>query len=138
MHSPTANAGQSTVENRGIRFVSFHESTRVCRRGNIPPTMGATRLILTRPESLVKDRSPDDSQRTWTAVPASSRSTIRIPVSYAACRQIVAALKLPYTVTLARPWELERIPFPGHRHPGFLPKSFGRISSCSCSLLCDA
>jgi site-specific recombinase XerD len=36
-------------------------------------------------------------------------------VSYATYRQIVAALKFLYTVTLARPWEVERIPFPRHR-----------------------
>jgi site-specific recombinase XerD len=38
-------------------------------------------------------------------------------VSYATYRQIVAALKFLYTVTLARSWEVERIPFPRHRCP---------------------
>ena len=38
-------------------------------------------------------------------------------VSYATYRQIVAALKFLYTVTLSRPWEVERIPFPRHRRP---------------------
>lgn len=36
-------------------------------------------------------------------------------VSYATYRQIVAALKFLYTVTLARGWEVERIAFPRHR-----------------------
>ena len=40
-------------------------------------------------------------------------------VSYATYRQIVAALKFLYTVTLARPWEVERIPFPRHRQRRF-------------------
>jgi integrase/recombinase XerD len=38
-------------------------------------------------------------------------------VSYATYRQIVAALKFLYTVTLSRPWEVQRIPFPRHRRP---------------------
>ena len=33
-------------------------------------------------------------------------------VAYATYRQILAALKFLYTVTLDRPWEIERIPFP--------------------------
>jgi integrase/recombinase XerD len=33
-------------------------------------------------------------------------------VSYATYRQILAALKFLYTVTLGQPWEVERIPFP--------------------------
>jgi len=33
-------------------------------------------------------------------------------VSYATYRQILAALKFLYCVTLGRPWEVERIPFP--------------------------
>ncbi len=40
-------------------------------------------------------------------------------VSYATYRQILAALKFLYTVTLARPWEVERIPFPRHRRNSF-------------------
>ena len=40
-------------------------------------------------------------------------------VSYATYRQIVAALKFLYTVTLARSWEVERIPFPRHRQRCF-------------------
>ena len=37
-------------------------------------------------------------------------------LSYAAYRQIYAALKFLYTVTLNRPWEVERIPFPKRQH----------------------
>ncbi|MEX1232022.1 MAG: site-specific integrase [Planctomycetaceae bacterium] len=40
-------------------------------------------------------------------------------VSYATYRQILAALKFLYTVTLARQWEVERIPFPRHRQNAF-------------------
>ncbi len=40
-------------------------------------------------------------------------------VAYATYRQILAALKFLYTVTLARPWEVERIPFPRHRRQSF-------------------
>ncbi len=36
-------------------------------------------------------------------------------LSYAAYRQIYAALKFLYTVTLQRPWNVERIPFPKNR-----------------------
>ena len=36
-------------------------------------------------------------------------------VSYPTYRQILAAVKFLYTVTLGRPWEFERIPFPRHR-----------------------
>lgn len=36
-------------------------------------------------------------------------------VSYATYRQVLAALRFLYTVTLARPWEVDRIPFPAHR-----------------------
>lgn len=36
-------------------------------------------------------------------------------VSYQTYRQILAALKFLYTVTLGRQWEVERIPFPKHR-----------------------
>ncbi len=36
-------------------------------------------------------------------------------VSYPTYRQILAAVKFLYTVTLSRPWEFERIPFPRHR-----------------------
>jgi site-specific recombinase XerD len=36
-------------------------------------------------------------------------------LSYAAYRQIYAALKFLYTVTLQRPWDVERIPFPKNR-----------------------
>ena len=37
-------------------------------------------------------------------------------LSYAAYRQMYAALKFLYTVTLNRPWEVERIPFPKRQH----------------------
>ena len=40
-------------------------------------------------------------------------------VSYATYRQILAALKFLYTVTLSRQWEVERIPFPRHRRNNF-------------------
>ena len=40
-------------------------------------------------------------------------------VAYATYRQILAALKFLYTVTLDRPWEIERIPFPKHRRRKF-------------------
>jgi integrase/recombinase XerD len=40
-------------------------------------------------------------------------------VSYATYRQILAALKFLYTVTLARPWDVARIPFPRHRRNAF-------------------
>lgn len=40
-------------------------------------------------------------------------------VSYSTYRQILAALKFLYTVTLARSWEVERIPFPRHRRNEF-------------------
>jgi integrase/recombinase XerD len=36
-------------------------------------------------------------------------------LSYAAYRQIYAALKFLFTVTLQRPWDVERIPFPKNR-----------------------
>jgi integrase/recombinase XerD len=36
-------------------------------------------------------------------------------LSYAAYRQIYAALKFLYTVTLQRPWQVERLPFPKNR-----------------------
>lgn len=36
-------------------------------------------------------------------------------VSYATYRQVLAALKFLYTVTLDRAWEVQRIPFPRHR-----------------------
>jgi site-specific recombinase XerD len=36
-------------------------------------------------------------------------------LSYASYRQVLAALKFLYTVTLGRPWEVERVPFPKHR-----------------------
>lgn len=42
-------------------------------------------------------------------------------VSYATYRQILAALKFLYTVTLGRPWEVERIPFP-RRAPQAFPE----------------
>jgi site-specific recombinase XerD len=41
-------------------------------------------------------------------------------VSYETYRQILAALKFLYTVTLQRPWEVDRIPFP-RRKPRPLP-----------------
>ena len=37
-------------------------------------------------------------------------------LSYAAYRQIYAALKFLYTVTLNRPWDVERIPFPKRQY----------------------
>ena len=40
-------------------------------------------------------------------------------VSYATYRQIVAAVKFLYTVTLGRPGLVERIPFPRHRRKSF-------------------
>lgn len=40
-------------------------------------------------------------------------------VSYATYRQIVAAVKFLYTVTLGRPGLVERIPFPRHRRNSF-------------------
>lgn len=46
-------------------------------------------------------------------------------VSYGSYRQVVAALKFLYTVTLARPWEVERIPFPQHHRPR-LPEVLGQ------------
>jgi integrase/recombinase XerD len=46
-------------------------------------------------------------------------------VSYATYRQILAALKFLYTVTLARGWEVERIPFPRHRRQSF-PEVLGQ------------
>jgi integrase/recombinase XerD len=46
-------------------------------------------------------------------------------VSYGAYRQIVAALKFLYTVTLARPWDVNRIPFPRHRRESF-PEVLGQ------------
>jgi len=36
-------------------------------------------------------------------------------VSYATYRQVLAALKFLYTVTLNRPWDVQRIPFPRYR-----------------------
>lgn len=42
-------------------------------------------------------------------------------VSYGTYRQILAALKFLYTVTLGRPWEVERIPFP-RREPQAFPE----------------
>jgi site-specific recombinase XerD len=46
-------------------------------------------------------------------------------VSYGTYRQIVAALKFLYTVTPARPWEVNRIPFPRHRRESF-PEVLGQ------------
>lgn len=40
-------------------------------------------------------------------------------VAYATYRQVLAALKFLYTVTLGRPWEVERIPFPRYRRNAF-------------------
>lgn len=40
-------------------------------------------------------------------------------VSYSTYRQILAALKFLYTVTLGRQWEVARIPFPRHRRNRF-------------------
>lgn len=42
-------------------------------------------------------------------------------VSYGTYRQILAALKFLYTVTLGRPWDVERIPFP-RREPRPFPE----------------
>jgi integrase/recombinase XerD len=42
-------------------------------------------------------------------------------LSYDSYRQILAALKFLYTVTLKRPWDVERIPFP-RRRPRRLPQ----------------
>ena len=36
-------------------------------------------------------------------------------VAYATYRQVLAAIRFLYTVTLDRPWEVKRIPFPRHR-----------------------
>jgi integrase/recombinase XerD len=36
-------------------------------------------------------------------------------VSYASYRQVLASLRFLYTVTLDRPWEIQRIPFPRHQ-----------------------
>jgi integrase/recombinase XerD len=46
-------------------------------------------------------------------------------VSYATYRQVLAALKFLYTVTLDRAWEVERIPFPRH-HRKKLPEVLNR------------
>lgn len=46
-------------------------------------------------------------------------------VSYASYRQILAALKFLYTVTLNRPWDIKRIPFP-RRESRVLPQIPGR------------
>ncbi len=46
-------------------------------------------------------------------------------VSYSTYRQILAALKFLYTVTLARQWEVDRIPFPRHRQKSF-PEVLGQ------------
>jgi len=46
-------------------------------------------------------------------------------VSYATYRQVVAALKFLYTVTLARQWEVDRIPFPRHSRESF-PEVLGQ------------
>jgi integrase/recombinase XerD len=46
-------------------------------------------------------------------------------VSYATYRQILAALKFLYTVTLARKWEVDRIPFPRHCRDSF-PEVLGQ------------
>jgi site-specific recombinase XerD len=40
-------------------------------------------------------------------------------VSYATYRQVLAALKFLYTVTLARPWDVARIPFPRYSRRPF-------------------
>jgi site-specific recombinase XerD len=42
-------------------------------------------------------------------------------LSYASYRQVWAALKFLYTITLARPWAVDRIPYPKHR-PARLPQ----------------
>src|SRR5262245_66051305 len=44
-------------------------------------------------------------------------------LAYASYRQVYAALKFLYTVTLGRPAEVNRIPFPKHQ-PGALPRVF--------------
>lgn len=46
-------------------------------------------------------------------------------VAYATYRQVLAALKFLYTVTLNRPWEVQRIPFPRYQNPK-LPKVLNR------------
>ncbi len=46
-------------------------------------------------------------------------------VSYATYRQLLAALKFLYTVTLTRAGEVERIPFPRHRRQSF-PEVLGQ------------
>jgi site-specific recombinase XerD len=40
-------------------------------------------------------------------------------ISHSTYRQIVAALKFLYTVTLSQPWAVERIPLPRHRRDSF-------------------
>lgn len=40
-------------------------------------------------------------------------------VAYSTYRQILAALKFLYSVTLSRPWDVQRIPFPRHRQNEF-------------------
>ncbi len=40
-------------------------------------------------------------------------------VSYSTYRQVLAALKFLYCVTLGKPWEVERIPFPKRRERPF-------------------
>jgi site-specific recombinase XerD len=45
-------------------------------------------------------------------------------VAYATYRQVLAALRFLYTVTLNRPWEVQRIPFP--RHHRKLPEVLNR------------
>jgi site-specific recombinase XerD len=42
-------------------------------------------------------------------------------VSYPTYRQILAAVKFLYTMTLGREWEVKRLPFPKHRQPA-LPR----------------
>jgi integrase/recombinase XerD len=46
-------------------------------------------------------------------------------VSHGTYRQILAALKFLYTVTLGREWEVKRLPFPKHRQPR-LPRVLGK------------
>ena len=46
-------------------------------------------------------------------------------VSYATYRQVLAALKFLYCITLGRPWEVERIPFP-RRPRDVFPRVVGR------------